>query len=514
MPSTGNVMRRPAAGRAVVAVGSGMTSRVSGAAGRTLLRSVAECSMAPLAMGVLRVISIVVIALASTAGVGALVWRAAVPSEVAARTDVEILVLGEHVARGVAAASTDGDAARRAAGLAELAASLQIDLSVHGPSGAPTAAAGAPIPPLAPPELAAVLAGQVLRVGEPWPPRVAAPLVRDGQRVGFVVVQLGNATSPSRGLNLALAAALAVVAAALCAGVASGGRGSLGRLEAALEELETLPRGEPLDLGSSRELRGVAERFNRLLERAAAAADRDEELLAIVARELRRPVHDARETLKRMAAGEPFARGPVALDEELDLLETILEDVLTTARLKLDRVVLRKRRTRLGVLVQDAAAQVASSNPVSFDIAPDLPEVDVDGRLLSRTVAEIVKNAAQHSDPGAAIAVRAHASGPDVVVTVTDGGGGIGPEDLGRLFEPFFRSRATRRHLPGRTGLGLTLAKRVVEAHGGTIGVESEPGVGTTITFKLPAATGEAPPDRPSLDGGRESRLSIRGTVA
>ena len=107
------------------------------------------------------------------------------------------------------------------------------------------------------------------------------------------------------------------------------------------------------------------------------------------------------------------------------------------------------------------------------DYAPDLPEVDVDGRLLSRTVAEIVKNAAQHSDPGAAIAVRAHASGPDVVVTVTDGGGGIGPEDLPRLFEPFFRSRATRRHLPGRTGLGLTLAKRVVEAHGGSVSEET-----------------------------------------
>ncbi len=127
--------------------------------------------MAPLALGVMRVISIVVIALASTAGVAALVWRAAVPSEVEARTNVEILVLGEHVARGVAAASTDGDAARRAAALAELAASLQVDLSVHDASGAPVAAAGAPVPPLATPELAAVLTGQVRRVGEPWPPR-------------------------------------------------------------------------------------------------------------------------------------------------------------------------------------------------------------------------------------------------------------------------------------------------------------------------------------------------------
>jgi two-component system sensor histidine kinase BaeS len=337
---------------------------------------------------------------------------------------------------------------------------------------------------------------------------VASLAWRAAVPAGFVVVQLANAPSPSRALLLLFAAGLAVVAAALCGALARGARGSLRRLEDALDVLETLPRGEPVDVGPDRELRGVAERLNRLLERAAAAAERDEELLAIVARELRRPVRDARDTLKRMGAGEPFARGPMELDEELDVLETVLEDVLLTARLRLDRVVLRKRRTRLGVLVQDAAAKMASTNPVTFEIDPDLPEVDVDGRLLSRAVAEIVRNAAQHSDAGAAIAVRVRQLGPNLIVSVTDGGGGITPADRERLFEPFFRSPTARRHLPGGTGLGLTLAKRVLDAHGGTIAAESEPGVGTTITFTLPPATGEPPEERPSLDGPRDSRFS------
>ena len=465
--------------------------------------------MPTVAMGAMRLILIAVIVLATATGVAALVWRACVPAEVAARTDVQALVVGERIARGVGAIAVDADPIRRAAALRELGAAWQVDLALHDASGARLAVAGAEVPPLGPEDAAAVLAGRVLRVGEPYPPRVAAPVEANGRRVGFVIVQLANAPNPSRGTLLLLAAGLAVVAAALCAGLACGGHASVRRLEAALDVLETLPRGEPIDLGKDPELQGVAERIDRLIERATAAADRDEELLAIVARELRRPVHDARETLKRMSAGEAFSRGPMELDEELDLLETLLEDVLLTARLRLDRVVLRKRRTRLGVLVQDAASKFASTNPVTFEVDPDLPEVDVDGRLLSRAVAEIVRNAAQHSDAGAAIAVRVRQAGTALEVSVTDGGGGIAPADRDRLFDPFFRSPATRRHLPGRTGLGPTLARRVVDAHGGKIDVQSEPGVGTTIRFTLPPATGEPPEERPSLDGSRDSRFSV-----
>lgn len=448
----------------------------------------------------MRSVLIAVIVLATAAGAGVLAVRAAVPADVAARADVQVLVVGRHVAERIA---NEPAGPAREALVRTLASELQLDLAVVDPSGTVTASGGAPVAPLAPLEVATVTAGQVQRVGDSWPPRVAAPLVSGDASAGYVIAQLASAAPPSRVLPLALALGLALVAAVACALLARSARGPINRLEGALEALETLPRGEPLDVGADGMLRGAADRFNRILERVSTAAERDEELLAIVARELKRPVHDARETLRKMAAGEPFARGPVELDEELELLETLLEDVLTTARLKLDRVILRRRRTRLGVLVQDAASKVASSNPVTFDLASDLAEVDVDGRLLSRAVAEIVKNAAQHSDAGAAIAVAARTEGAKIAVSVTDGGSGVLAEERDRLFEPFFRSRAIKRHLAGRTGLGLTLAKRVIEAHGGTISVTSQAGVGTAVTFTLPVATGEPPEDRPSLDLSR-----------
>jgi two-component system OmpR family sensor kinase len=83
--------------------------------------------------------------------------------------------------------------------------------------------------------------------------------------------------------------------------------------------------------------------------------------------------------------------------------------------------------------------------------------------------------------------VVARQDGVAFLVTVRDEGIGVDPQDLPRLFTPFFRTDRSRARGSGGVGLGLALAKRIVEAHGGTIGVESQPGLGTTVRFSVPA---------------------------
>jgi len=125
-------------------------------------------------------------------------------------------------------------------------------------------------------------------------------------------------------------------------------------------------------------------------------------------------------------------------------------------------------------------------------VAAGLPEVEADAALLRRLLGNLLDNAAKYSDAGTPVTLAARAGGPEagggVALEVTDGGIGIAEEDLPRLFTPFFRTDRSRARGTGGVGLGLALAKRIAEAHGGTIGAGSAPGAGTTFRVTLPPA--------------------------
>ena len=115
-----------------------------------------------------------------------------------------------------------------------------------------------------------------------------------------------------------------------------------------------------------------------------------------------------------------------------------------------------------------------------------LPIVDADPKRLKQVVRNIVDNAIKYSPLGGLIVVRCEVRRQDVVVTISDQGVGISPEDLIPLFEKYFRVKApTGVHVPG-TGLGLPVAREIVEAHGGRIWAESKVGEGTSISFSIP----------------------------
>jgi signal transduction histidine kinase len=124
------------------------------------------------------------------------------------------------------------------------------------------------------------------------------------------------------------------------------------------------------------------------------------------------------------------------------------------------------------------------------EVAPDLPPARADAQRLEQVVSNLLSNAIRYTPPGGLASARVDADSDAVRVEVRDTGEGIAPEDLPHVFERFFRGRHPRAEGDGRVGagLGLALAKELVEAMGGSISATSAPGEGSSFTVRLPRA--------------------------
>ena len=228
----------------------------------------------------------------------------------------------------------------------------------------------------------------------------------------------------------------------------------------------------------------------------------EKQLLANVSHELRTPVTRIRLALDILAedvVGEvaEMVRGIV---RDLSELERLIEDILTSARLDLAAsrasgaaLPLRLGPVDPGELLRSASARFRSAHPgrileVSFD--EPLPEIRGDVGLLRRTLENLLDNAGKYSDAGTAITLRAAARSGALGVDIQDRGIGVDDGDLPRLFTPFFRTDRSRARGARGVGLGLTLSRRIIEAHGGRIAVQSAPGEGTTVHFEIPTDGG------------------------
>ena len=124
---------------------------------------------------------------------------------------------------------------------------------------------------------------------------------------------------------------------------------------------------------------------------------------------------------------------------------------------------------------------------LDVDAPPDLPHVAVDRSQIERVIANLVTNAMRATPAGGTITVAAARRGDEVAISVTDTGAGIPRDYLPRIFEPFVQ---VPHASGGGAGLGLTISRRIVEAHGGRLTVQSEPGRGSTFTFTVRLAAG------------------------
>jgi signal transduction histidine kinase len=127
----------------------------------------------------------------------------------------------------------------------------------------------------------------------------------------------------------------------------------------------------------------------------------------------------------------------------------------------------------------------ARSLQLNVDVPPDLPAVSGDRSQLERVIVNLVTNASRATPSGGSITVAAERRGGNIAFSVTDTGKGIPRDYLPRIFEPFVQVPGAAA---GRAGLGLTISRRIVEAHGGQLTVQSEVGRGSTFTFTIPIA--------------------------
>ncbi len=161
--------------------------------------------------------------------------------------------------------------------------------------------------------------------------------------------------------------------------------------------------------------------------------------------------------------------------------------MLELERLRGGRAVIPVRQDLVSILHE--VAEGFQNDPPGVRVVSSSPEilVEVDGEKLRTVLRNLLENAMKYSFPQShPVEVSAARTDETVVVRVTDHGPGIPESDRERLFEPFFRIDRSRTKSTGGYGLGLSISKRIVEAHGGTIGVENNAGPGATFTLTLP----------------------------
>ena len=173
-------------------------------------------------------------------------------------------------------------------------------------------------------------------------------------------------------------------------------------------------------------------------------------------------------------------------------LNRLVANLLDMSRLDAGRLTLKLDWCDVGEVIGVAAQRVEECllhRPLNIDVAPDLPLVQMDFVLMEQVLVNLLDNACNYSPLDAPICVEAHINRGKLLIAVSDGGKGIPPDDLERIFDKFYRLPGTAT---GGTGLGLSICRGLVEAHGGTLTAENTPGGGARFVITLPA--GAAPP--------------------
>jgi two-component system phosphate regulon sensor histidine kinase PhoR len=223
------------------------------------------------------------------------------------------------------------------------------------------------------------------------------------------------------------------------------------------------------------------------------------DFVANVSHELRTPVTTIRssvETLKAGAAADPAAAARFLdiVERNAERLQQLVEDLLDLSRIESRQYRLRPESVDLGQVLGHAVSLLrerAEKKRLALlvETAPDLPAAKADRRALEQVVSNLIDNAVKYTGERCTVRVGAkQVSEKELEVAVTDDGPGIEPRHLPRLFERFYRVDAGRSREQGGTGLGLSIVKHLVEAMGGNVRVESEPGRRTIFAFTVPRA--------------------------
>ncbi len=233
----------------------------------------------------------------------------------------------------------------------------------------------------------------------------------------------------------------------------------------------------------------------RLYGAARRAIQMRDEVLGIVAHDLRNPLAavlmQAGLIQRRAAAAEPGFRDSVeAIRQSATRMNRLIQDLLDVTRLEAGQLAIEQSPVPAAQLASEAyeAQRLRASSAevdLRLDLSQDLPEIWADRHRLLQVFDNLIGNAIKFTPRGGRITIEAAPKGPDVLFSVSDTGSGISVEDQSHLFDRFWQARTARR---SGAGLGLSIVKGIVEAHGGSVWLDSAPGRGSTFLFTIPTA--------------------------
>jgi signal transduction histidine kinase len=238
---------------------------------------------------------------------------------------------------------------------------------------------------------------------------------------------------------------------------------------------------------------GLAVDNSRLYRDAQEAVRARDEVLAFVSHDLKNPLSAvimSATLLQREPGGDPRQSRHVAtIRRSAQRMDRLIHDLLDVSSMEAGRFRVEPRAWEAGPILTEAAALAsphAAQKRIALEVEaePDAPPVLADRHRVLQVLSNLLGNALAFTPERGRVTLGCRREGERVVFTVSDTGPGIAPEDQPRVFDRFWRSRAS----PEGSGLGLAIARGIVEAHGGRIGLECRPGQGTTFRFDLQLA--------------------------
>jgi two-component system sensor histidine kinase KdpD len=224
-------------------------------------------------------------------------------------------------------------------------------------------------------------------------------------------------------------------------------------------------------------------------------------LLASVSHDLRTPLTSIRAAVDNLLQDDiEWDRGALRefhliISEEVSRLTRLVQNLLEMARIEAGELLLSKEWTAIEELfssVLDRCSASIRNHRVVLNVESEQLLFRIDSRLVAEALTNLVENAAKYSPAYSQIVLRAVAEDGELTISVSDEGQGVAPDERERIFDKFYRGSRPSEHRSGGTGMGLAIARGIIEAHGGRIWVESAPGQGATFAFTMPVEWKEA----------------------